>query len=236
MGPVGPRGPMGFQGPAGSTGPRGAMGFQGPAGPVGPRGLRGFMGPEGVPGPQGERGLQGVPGSIGPMGPQGFTGSQGPVGPQGNPGPTGPIGPQGPQGEQGPPGPALISGFASAVNSELQVVPSGLPIIFDTPLSQSGVSFDAPTGTMILDQDSYYRVAFGLVVDHATGRAAVEVRVNGAPSGMVLPLHQHSNSEASLDFIAYFSGGSTIQLVVVDGTLTLADEGANAYFNVFSLS
>ena len=146
------------------------------------------------------------------------------------------MGPQGPQGEPGPPGPALISGFASAVNNGREIVPSGLPVLFNTPLAQSGVSFDEPTGTMILDQDAYYRVAFGLLVDHATGHCAAEVRVNGGPSGIILPLHQHSNSEASLDFIACFSGGSTIQLVVVDGTLTLADQGTNAYFNVFSLN
>ena len=232
----GPRGHRGPRGPMGPAGPRGPMGFQGFTGPSGPRGPRGFMGPQGSPGPQGERGFQGNPGSIGPAGPQGPTGSQGPTGPQGNPGLPGPMGPQGPQGDQGPPGPAMISGFASGVNNGRQVVPAGLPIIFNTALSQSGVSFDEPTGTMILDQDSYYRVAFGLAVDHATGRASAEVRVNGVPSGMILPLYQQSNSEVSMDFIAYFSGGSTIQLVVADGTLTLAESGTNAYFNVFSLS
>ena len=228
------RGPQGHRGPMGPAGPRGPMGFQGAMGPVGPRGARGFMGPQGIPGPRGERGLQGISGLTG------ATGSQGPIGPQGNPGlpgPMGPMGPQGPQGERGLPGPAAVSSFASAVNNTAQAVPAGFPIHFDTVLAQEGIHFDEASGTMILNHSSHYRIAFGLIVHSAAGLAAVEVRVNGAPSGMILPLHhRHRHSaETSMDFIAHFSAGSTVELFIVGGEITLAEHGTNAYFNAISL-
>jgi len=70
---VGPRGPMGLQGPAG---PQGNPGVAGPAGPIG---LTGSAGPAGLQGPIG------LTGSVGPQGPQGPIGLTGSVGPQGPP-------------------------------------------------------------------------------------------------------------------------------------------------------
>lgn len=74
---VGPEGPPGPQGEQGPIGPQGEQGVQGPIGPQGEQGV------QGEPGPQGE---QGPEGPAGPAGPKGDTGAQGPAGP---PGPAG---------------------------------------------------------------------------------------------------------------------------------------------------
>ena len=107
--------------------------------------------------------------------------------------------------------------------------------MFNTVLAKSGVDFNAATGAMIIEHDAYYKVAFGLIVHHATGHSAVEVYVNGAPSGITLSLEELGSSEASIDFIEFFSAGSTVQLVAIGGNITLAAVGTNAYFNVLSL-
>ncbi|MBO5326944.1 MAG: collagen-like protein [Clostridia bacterium] len=55
---MGPRGPIGPQGPIGETGPAG------PQGPIGETGPAGPQGPIGVTGPAGPQGPQGIPGGV----------------------------------------------------------------------------------------------------------------------------------------------------------------------------
>ena len=64
-------------------GPAGPQGMIGADGPMGPQGLTGLAG---LPGPQGTTGAPGIQGNPGPIGPTGTTG------PQGVPGPAGPAG------------------------------------------------------------------------------------------------------------------------------------------------
>jgi len=169
------------------------------------------------------------------MGPQGSSGPQGPIGPQGPQGATGSPGPTGQQGPQGEPGPASFSTFASVLNSSEQTIGAGLPVLFDTVLTESGVDFDSATGTMVLRESAFYKVNVSMVGYILTANTDVEVYVNNAPSGIILPLRVGDTGEASVDFIAFFSAGSTIRLVVVGGETTLPGIGTNAYFNVMSL-
>lgn len=94
---IGPAGPAGSPGAAGSIGPTGPQGNPGVAG------SQGATGPQGPTGPQGNQGTAGVTGPIGATGPIGPTGNQGSQGLQGN---TGPVGPTGATGATGP----LVSG------------------------------------------------------------------------------------------------------------------------------
>ena len=55
-------------GPAGPIGPKGAAGSPGPAGPRGAGGPQGPAGPQGAAGPQGPQGITGPPGPAGPPG------------------------------------------------------------------------------------------------------------------------------------------------------------------------
>jgi collagen type II alpha len=108
LGPTGPEGIQGIQGPIGDTGPQGIQGIQGPIGDTGPQGIQGIQGPigdtgpQGIQGPIGDTGPQGIQGPIGDTGPQGIQGPIGDTGPQGIQGIQGPIGNTGPQGIQGP--------------------------------------------------------------------------------------------------------------------------------------
>ena len=103
----GPRGPMGYQGPAGETkikyvyekvGPQGPRGYQGPEGGTVIEHQFGQVGPAGPRGPAGLRGFQGEPGPRGPIGEIGPVGNEGPRGERGMRGAPGPIGPQGDDG------------------------------------------------------------------------------------------------------------------------------------------
>lgn len=117
MGPQGPQGEHGLQGPQGIQGPKGDTGNTGPQGVQGPKGDTGDIGPVGPTGPQGEKGdtgPQGPRGDPGPQGEQGLQGIQGPKGDKGDPFTysdftpeqlEGLVGPQGPQGEKGDIGP-----------------------------------------------------------------------------------------------------------------------------------
>jgi hypothetical protein len=62
VGPAGPKGDTGAQGPQGPAGPKGDTGARGPAGPQGERGPAGPQGPQGLQGPAGP---QGKPADIG---------------------------------------------------------------------------------------------------------------------------------------------------------------------------
>lgn len=104
---VGPQGPQGIQG---AQGPKGDQGIQGPQGLKGDTGLQGPQGPKGDTGPQGIQGLKGDTGAKGDQGIQGLTGPQGLQGPQGLKGDTGLQGPQGPAGADGAQGPQGIPG------------------------------------------------------------------------------------------------------------------------------
>ena len=101
MGPTGPRGETGAAGTMGPTGPNGETGPTGATGPTGPRGETGAAGATGPTGPRGETGTAGATGPIGPNGEIGPTGAMGPTGPRGETGATGAMGPTGPRGETG---------------------------------------------------------------------------------------------------------------------------------------
>jgi hypothetical protein len=131
---VGPQGPQGIQGPAGTNGATGPQGIQGsagndgstgPQGPIGITGAQGPQGPIGLTGPTGPNGrsayeialLNGFVGTetqwllslVGATGPAGAIGAQGLQGPTGN---DGAIGAQGPIGLTGAEGPQGIQGVA----------------------------------------------------------------------------------------------------------------------------
>ena len=80
----------------GPAGPKGDTGEQGPVGPAGPKGDTGEQGPQGEKGGKGEKGDTGAQGPVGPAGPQGPQGEKGEKGDTGEQGPVGPAGPQGP--------------------------------------------------------------------------------------------------------------------------------------------
>lgn len=116
----------------------------GPRGPVGPEGPQGERGPVGPRGPIGSEGPQGEQGPVGPEGPQG---EQGPAGPQGPQGEQGPAGPQGPQGEQGPAGPQGPAGEDGV--SEYEVVSTSVSVNLGTG-QRATVSVACPAGTHVL--------------------------------------------------------------------------------------
>lgn len=108
VGPMGPQGERGLQGPAGESivGPQGLQGEKGLQGAPGERGVDGAIGPKGDTGergPQGEKGADGI-GIIGPQGPVGPAGEKGERGERGEKGLDGTQGPQGVIGIQGEPG------------------------------------------------------------------------------------------------------------------------------------
>ena len=113
IGPQGPRGEQGLQGPKGDIGLQGPSGLQGLKGERGEQGLQGERGMTGEQGPRGERGPigpEGPKGLKGEKGERGEIGPQGPRGPQGERGLTGDIGPRGETGPQGPQGAPGING------------------------------------------------------------------------------------------------------------------------------
>lgn len=94
------------------VGPTGPTGASGGAGSVGPTGPTGAAGSNGAVGPTGPTGAAGTNGSVGPTGPTGAVGNAGPIGPTGSNGASGPTGPTGNAGTNGPTGP---TGAASTV-------------------------------------------------------------------------------------------------------------------------
>jgi hypothetical protein len=111
LGPTGPTGASGSAGTNGPTGPTGANGTNGPTGPTGANGTNGAAGPTGptgstgaastIAGPTGPTGSTGAASTVaGPTGPTGATGAAstvaGPTGPTGSAGSGGPTGPTGP--------------------------------------------------------------------------------------------------------------------------------------------
>jgi len=128
---VGPPGPQGEPGPQGPVGPTGPQGEPGPQGPVGPTGPQGSQGPTGPSGPQGPQGAQGVKGDTGAMGPQGGTGAAGAKGDTGSAGPQGAMGVAGPKGDtgatgsQGDPGATGAKGETGAAGPQGEVGPTG---------------------------------------------------------------------------------------------------------------
>jgi hypothetical protein len=117
---IGPMGPTGPQGIAGSTGLQGTQGVTGPSGVNGLQGPTGQQGLQGVTGPTGQAGIQGVTGPTGMAGIQGATGPsgadgvQGPTGQQGVQGLTGPSGADGALGPTGLQGPTGADGALNA--------------------------------------------------------------------------------------------------------------------------
>ena len=68
VGPTGPTGSQGIAGTPGVQGPTGSQGTQGVQGPTGPTGSQGIQGVQGPTGPTGSQGIQGVPGVQGAQG------------------------------------------------------------------------------------------------------------------------------------------------------------------------
>lgn len=138
-------------------GPSGPVGIKGPAGTVGSQGLTGPLGIPGLFGPTGPLGVTGITGPFGPLGPTGPRGPTGITGPTGFPAPSmlGPVGPTGPTGQ-------VITG-ATGIGSPLTGatgypgptgtrVTSGLGITYGANLGPFGpfvtTSF-APTQTLL---------------------------------------------------------------------------------------
>ena len=186
---------------------------------------------------QGPTGPQGPVGPAGPQGPQGSQGIQGPEGPQGLEGSQGPTGPQGSQGIQGPPGsPGAVPSFVSAINNGSQIVSAGSPIRFNTVLAQYGLSYDNATGSIRLGNHSYYSIAFGvLLYNPGTSAITVGVYINGAPSAVSLPIEVSDTSKLAVEYISFIPPNSTIQFVVLGGTLALLPSDTNCYFAISSL-
>ena len=119
---LGPVGPPGVAGPQGPIGPTGAKGDAGATGPTGAAGAKGDTGASGPIGPTGAKGDTGLTGQTGPTGATGPTGPQGLKGDAGLTGPTGPQGPKGDTGLTGATGPAGATGATGATGSTLSVV------------------------------------------------------------------------------------------------------------------
>jgi len=159
VGPAGPEGAPGPQGPAGPQGPQGVPGAEGSQGPVGPQGLPGdgvtYRGAfdasqtyaahdvvvhdgsayiavapvSGAPGADPSWTLFVAKGDTGPAGATGPIGPAGLPGPQGSKGDTGDTGPQGLQGPAGDPG---INGSSVSVDAAPDVTcPNGGAAITD---------------------------------------------------------------------------------------------------------
>ncbi len=143
-GPTGAQGDTGIHGPVGSTGPKGDTGIQGADGPTGPQGDTGIQGADGPTGPQGDTGIQGPLGPTGPQGDTGINGSVGSTGPQGDTGIQGAVGPTGPQGDtgiQGPLGPTGLQGDTGIQGADGPTGPQGDTGI-QGPLGPSGPQGD----------------------------------------------------------------------------------------------
>jgi len=159
VGPAGPEGAPGLQGPAGPQGPQGVPGAQGSQGPVGPQGLQGdgvsyrgaydasqtyvahdvvvydgstyiaVASTSGAPDADPSWTLFVAKGDTGPAGATGAMGPAGLPGPQGLKGDTGATGPQGLQGPAGDPG---INGSSVSVDAAPAVTcPNGGAAITD---------------------------------------------------------------------------------------------------------
>lgn len=147
IGTVGPTGPPGGMGPAGTNGLDGATG---PTGDPGPQGATGTTGLNGATGPTGDPGPQGATGSIGATGPQGITGPNGPQGPTGADGIDGATGPMGPTGIQGATGADGATGLLGPTGA---IGPTGVQGVTGPPGPDSyNVDFDVnPNGTIFIE-------------------------------------------------------------------------------------
>ncbi|MEN3168736.1 hypothetical protein [Gluconobacter sp. OJB] len=131
----------------GPTGPTGAQGAQGPIGPQGSTGIQGVPGPIGTQGPAGATGPQGIQGNQGLEGPAGPQGATGPIGPTGKQGDTGPAGPAETKGEQGASGTGLnpkgkwVSGTTYSEGDYVWAESSDFPSINSLFIYSGSVSF-----------------------------------------------------------------------------------------------
>lgn len=119
VGPMGPQGERGMQGPAGES----VVGPQGPQGEKGLQGAPGERGGDGAIGPKGDTGERGEKGAEGPQGPQGVMGSQGEPGQRGEAGARGEKGDRGDAGQVGERGLQGERGEAGRDAAEIHPLP-----------------------------------------------------------------------------------------------------------------
>jgi hypothetical protein len=220
------QGPLGVEGPTGSTGKAGAPG---------PQGGEGIAGPQGPEGAKGKDGQGGATGETGSPGPQGTIGATGAVGAQGWAGRDGAPGVQGERGRRGFLGPVADNTLAIAVNTSNQVFVLYEDWMCASPYSclDNPNNLPAPVSlsTRHLARDWEYHPASawteiqsvtlsvpsaGWVIVHATGHAELfafrgarlgfqgAVAISASESGVVTPDYAEPfRSSAPLESISY---------------------------------
>lgn len=239
QGPAGPVGPQGEQGEAGPPGPEGPMGIQGSVGPSGPVGDTGPQGPQGEPGAIGPAGPQGVAGNDGAVGPTGPAGPQGPTGATGATGAVGANGQGVPTG--GNAGQVLqkidgddfntiwasVSGggasgsvysFAKRSSTSTGTAGPRLTLPLDTALESSGsdILWESSNDTrMVAVSDGVYRFGAAIAFSSSFQRAqaALELRKNGNPTGLLRGSSYIRNTGTAWDFWVIELSGEPLNLM-----------------------
>ena len=183
IGPQGPKGDTGAQGPIGETGPAGAKGDTGSQGPIGETGAKGDTGARGAAGAKGDKGDTGngiakttqegytlvldytdgtrfVTGNI-----RGATGAQGAKGDTGAAGAKGDTGARGPQGEAGATGAVGPAGAKGDTGARGAAGPKG----------DTGAKGDTGNGIAKTTQ-----VGYNLVLDYTDGTQFETTSLRGA--------------------------------------------------------
>jgi hypothetical protein len=109
-------------------------------------------------------------------------------------------------------------------------VAAGTAIPFNQTISAVTISMNAANNTVTLGSSPYYRISFGINAENVATGTTIQVNVNGAASGRVIPAY--GSGVASLDWTAALPANATIQFVVASGSITLAAGSDNAYLDI----
>lgn len=129
-----------------------------------------------------------------------------------------------------PPRPPFRTELASLLNTGGQTIDDSGIVSLNQVVSISNMVYDAAASILTLGVSNYYKITYGVTVESFTGNPVVEVIANGLNTGILMPINSIGN--ATLSFIESYPIGTTIQLAVRNGSITLSSVGNNAFLEV----
>lgn len=129
-----------------------------------------------------------------------------------------------------PPRPPFRTELASLLNTGGQTIDDSGIVSLNQVVSISNMLYDAAASILTLGVSNYYKITYGVTVESFTGNPVVEVIANGLNTGILMPINSIGN--ATLSFIESYPIGTTIQLAVRNGSITLSSVGNNAFLEV----
>lgn len=243
-GAVGITGTTGAAGATGGTGLTGSTGAIGATGVTGETGTTGDTGTTGVTGATGETGATGGVGAVGTTGGTGGAGTTGATGATGAT-VTGAVGATGETGVVGATGPVITAaGVAVRVglNGPL-TTPPGTPFLMTImnriPLTSYTLNAN---GTVTVNQAGTYVIDIQVRVDPTSAVSAIELQLNGAPTGISTTDKANPGDLAMIQtVITGIVAGNVLSIVplgnpvTVDSTLPTGVNFENVILRIFRL-